>query len=97
MQGLINFANTLFDPLIKLGAAPIMLIVLTLIAFLVGVKFQRALEGGIRLAISITAIGAVMNILTSNFSAALQHFVQNTGIELSITDVGWAPLATITW
>ncbi|MGO3018453.1 MAG: PTS transporter subunit IIC [Anaerococcus sp.] len=97
MQGLINFANSLFDPLIKLGAAPIMLIVLTLIAFLVGVKFQRALEGGIRLAISITAIGAVMNILTSNFSAALQQFVQNTGIELSITDVGWAPLATITW
>lgn len=97
MQGLIKFANTIFDPLIELGAAPIMLIVLTLIAVFVGVKFQRALEGGIRLAISITAIGAVMNILTTNFSAALQQFVQNTGIELSITDVGWAPLATITW
>ena len=38
-----------------------------------------------------------MNILTSSFSEALQAFVGRTGIELSITDVGWAPLATITW
>ena len=74
-----------------------MLLVLTIISVIVGVKFSKALEGGIRLAISITAIGAVMNILTSSFSEALQAFVGRTGIELSITDVGWAPLATITW
>lgn len=97
MQTIINFANTIFKPLIDLGAAPLMLIVLTIISLIVGVKFSKALEGGIRLAISLTAIGAVMNILTSSFSAALQQFVQNTGIELSVTDVGWAPLATITW
>lgn len=97
MQGIINFANKIFDPLINLGAAPMMLIVLTIFALAVGVKFKKALEGGIRLAISITAIGAIMNILTSSFSQALQDFVRNTGIELSITDVGWAPLATITW
>ena len=24
-------------------------------------------------------------------------FVERTGISLNITDVGWAPLATITW
>ncbi|MDU2584257.1 MAG: PTS transporter subunit IIC, partial [Anaerococcus prevotii] len=75
----------------------LMLLVLTIISVIVGVKFSKALEGGIRLAISITAIGAVMNILTSSFSEALQAFVGRTGIELSITDVGWAPLATITW
>ncbi|MDO4663132.1 MAG: PTS transporter subunit IIC [Tissierellia bacterium] len=97
MQTIINIANTVFKPLIDMGAAPIMLVVLTIIAWIVGVKFTRALEGGIRLAISITAISAVMNILTSSFSAALQQFVTNTGIELNITDVGWAPLATITW
>ena len=97
MKVLIDFANGIFKPIIGLGAAPIMLIVLTLIAWAVGVKFTKALEGGVRLAVSITAIGAVMGILTNSFSAALQAFVKNTGIELSITDVGWAPLATITW
>ena len=27
----------------------------------------------------------------------MASFVERTGISLNITDVGWAPLATITW
>lgn len=98
MSGIIEFANTYLGKFMDIIIPSVlMLLVLTIISVIVGVKFSKALEGGIRLAISITAIGAVMNILTSSFSEALQSFVARTGIELSITDVGWAPLATITW
>lgn len=98
MQAIIDFANKLFgDFMDYMIPSALMLIVLTVVALIVGVKFSKALEGGIKLAIAITAIGAVMDILTGNFSSALQLFVERTGIELSITDVGWAPLATITW
>ncbi len=98
MSGIIEFANTYLGKFMDIIISSVlMLLVLTIISVIVGVKFSKALEGGIRLAISITAIGAVMNILTSSFSEALQAFVGRTGIELSITDVGWAPLATITW
>lgn len=98
MGGIIEFANTYLGKFMDVMIPSVlMLIVLTIISLVVGVKFSKALEGGIRLAISITAIGAVMNILTTSFSSALQAFVERTGIELSITDVGWAPLATITW
>ncbi|WP_412989804.1 PTS galactitol transporter subunit IIC [Pediococcus siamensis] len=97
MQTIIHFANVVFKPIIDLGAAPVMLIVLTLIAWALGVKFFRALEGGIRLAIALTGISAIINILTTTYQPALAAFVKSTGIQLSITDVGWAPLATITW
>lgn len=98
MSGIIEFANTYLGKFMDVMIPSVlMLIVLTIISVAVGVKFSRALEGGIKLAISITAIGAVMNILTTSFPQALQAFVERTGIELSITDVGWAPLATITW
>ncbi|CQR45938.1 Galactitol permease IIC component [Paraliobacillus sp. PM-2] len=97
MQTIIEFANTIFSPLISLGAAPMMFILITLFALLMKVKFSRAIEGGLKLAIALTGIGAVINILTGNFAPALKDFVKSTGIELSITDVGWAPLATITW
>ena len=97
MNGIIQFANTVFKPLIDMGAAPIMLIVLTLIAVLFRVKFFRALEGGLKLAIAITAIGNVMGMLTTAFQAPMQQFVKNTGIHMDIQDMGWAPLATITW
>ncbi|WP_294965632.1 PTS transporter subunit IIC [uncultured Gilliamella sp.] len=94
---IIDLAKTIFTPLIDLGAPPMMLIILTIVSLLVGVKFTKALEGGIKLAIALTGIGAIIGILTTGFSEALTQFVQSTGIELTITDVGWAPLSTITW
>ena len=48
-------------------------------------------------AIALTGIGAIIGMLNTAFSASLAKFVENTGIQLNITDVGWAPLATITW
>lgn len=98
MNAIINFANTYLGKFMDvITPAVLMMLVLTVISVAVGVKFSKALEGGIRLAISITAVGAIMNILTTAFADALQAFVLRTGIELSITDVGWAPLANITW
>lgn len=97
MNTIIDIANTLFNPLINLGAAPLMTIVLTLIALFFKVKPARALEGGLKLGIALTGIGAIIGILTTAFSEAMTAFVERTGISLNITDVGWAPLATITW
>lgn len=97
MDAVIGFANAVFQPLIDLGAAPMMTIVLTIIALLFKVKFSKALEGGLKLGIAITGIGAIINILTTAFSDAMKTFVESTGLQLTVTDVGWAPLATITW
>ncbi|MGT2933915.1 PTS galactitol transporter subunit IIC [Streptococcus catagoni] len=97
MHDFLHVVNTVFAPIIKLGSGPVMLIVMTGLAMLFGVKFTKALEGGIKLAIALTGIGAIIGILTTSFSESLQAFVKNTGISLSIIDVGWAPLATITW
>lgn len=97
MSEIVNLANDIFQPLIKLGAPAMMFIVLTLLAIAMRVKVSKAIEGGLKLAIALTAIGQIINLLTSNFSVALQAFVKSTGIHLSITDLGWAPVATITW
>jgi len=88
MDAIIKFANAIFQPIIDLGAAPMMFILLTLLAVLMRVKVSKALEGGLKLAIALTGIGAVIDILTGNFAPALEDFVKSTGIELNITDVG---------
>lgn len=97
IESIINFANSIFEPIISLGAAPMMFILLSLLAIFMKVKPSKAIEGGLKLGIALTGIGAVIDMLTENFSPALQGFVESTGIELPIVDVGWAPLATITW
>ncbi|MGA8944009.1 MAG: PTS transporter subunit IIC [Thermoactinomyces sp.] len=97
MDAIIRFANLVFEPIINLGAAPMMFIILSLLAILMRVPAGKAIEGGLKLAIALTGMGLIIEVLTGNFAPALQDFVKSTGIELSVTDVGWAPLATITW
>lgn len=58
MNVIIDFANTIFKPIIGLGAAPLMTIILTVIALFFKVKFTKALEGGIKLGIALTGISA---------------------------------------
>lgn len=70
MNVIIDFANTIFQPIIDLGAAPLMTIILTVIALFFKVKFTRALEGGIKLGIALTGISAIINILSTAFSGA---------------------------
>lgn len=75
MNVIIDFANTIFQPIIDLGAAPLMTIILTVIALFFKVKFTRALEGGIKLGIALTGISAIINILSTAFSGAMADFV----------------------
>lgn len=97
MNSLIDLANTIFKPLIDLGAAPLMTVILAIITFIFTKKLSKSLEGGLKLGIALTGIGAIIGILTTAFSQAMTDIVERTGLSLSITDVGWAPLATITW
>lgn len=89
--------NSYFTAFISLGAPAMMFIIITLLSLLFRVKVSRALEGGILMAVALTGMGAVITLLTGAFAPALNKFVESTGVSLSITDLGWAPLAVITW
>lgn len=92
-----NYLSSYFDAFIGLGAPAMMFFIITILSLLVGVKFSRALEGGLLMAIALTGMGAVISLLTAGFAPALQDFVKSTGISLPTADLGWAPLAVIAW
>lgn len=94
---MLELLNNLFNNFIDLGGAAMMFIILTLLAIAFRVKISKAFEGGLRMAIALTGMSCVISLLTEAFGPALNTFVESTGIELSITDLGWAPLAVITW
>lgn len=86
-----------FNFFINLGGAAMMFIIITLLSLLFKVSISKSIEGGLRMAIALTGMSAVISLLTSSFGTALNAFVESTGVDLSITDLGWAPLAVITW
>ncbi len=94
---MMNWLNDGFNFIINLGAPAMMFIIITLLSLFVGVSISKSLEGGLRMAIALTGMSTIISVLTSAFGPALESFVASTGVELSITDLGWAPLAVITW
>lgn len=97
MEAFVNLINSIFQPIINLGAAPMMIVFITIIGLIFRVKFSKALESGIRLAVAIVGMGALIGYITGLMQPALDAMVANTGITLSVQDVGWAPVAGATW
>lgn len=94
---LLETLNNGFNFFISLGGAAMMFVIITLLSLIFRVPISKSIEGGLRMAIALTGMGAVISLLTGAFGPALDAFVKSTGVNLSITDLGWAPLAVITW
>lgn len=89
MQAILDF----------LLANPIITMICTLLAatLIVGAKIPDAIAGALKLAIAITGIVATVGLMSTVYQPALRALATHTGINLPVADVGWAPIATITW
>lgn len=95
-----NIAHTLYTVVqYVLGFGPTVLLPLVLffLALFFKVKPAKALRSSLIVGIGFVGIYAIFDILTSNVGPAAQAMVERTGISLPVVDLGWPPLAAITW
>lgn len=95
-----NIAHTLYTVVqYALGFGPTVLLPLVLffLALFFKVKPAKALRSSLIVGIGFVGIYAIFDILTSNVGPAAQAMVERTGISLPVVDLGWPPLAAITW
>lgn len=76
-------------------------VMLPIVVFIAGICFSvkpaKALRSALTMGIGFVGIYAIFGILTSSLGPATSALVQQTGINLPIMDLGWAPLSAITW
>lgn len=95
-----DIAHTLYSVVqYVLGFGPTVLLPLVLffLALFFKVKPAKALRSSLIVGIGFVGIYAIFDILTSNVGPAAQAMVERTGISLPVVDLGWPPLAAITW
>ncbi|NIY47529.1 PTS galactitol transporter subunit IIC [Cedecea colo] len=95
-----DIAHTLYTVVqYVLGFGPTVLVPLVLffLALFFKVKPAKALRSSLIVGIGFVGIYAIFDILTSNVGPAAQAMVERTGISLPVVDLGWPPLAAITW
>ncbi|WKF85215.1 PTS transporter subunit IIC [Lacticaseibacillus pantheris] len=89
MDTIINFTRA--NPIV------VMALCLWLATWVSGSALSKAVAGALQLAIAITGIVTTVGILSTVYRPALAAMARQTGVNLPVVDVGWAPIATITW
>jgi PTS system galactitol-specific IIC component len=72
-------------------------IIIWVIALVVRVPFKRALISTLELSVGFAGVFIAFNFFVSNISPAVQQLSQARGLNFPVLDVGWLPLAAITW
>ncbi|EIZ9738093.1 PTS galactitol transporter subunit IIC [Salmonella enterica subsp. enterica serovar Cerro] len=95
-----DIAHTLYivvQYVLGFGPTVLLPLVLFFLALFFKVKPAKALRSSLIVGIGFVGIYAIFDILTSNVGPAAQAMVERTGISLPVVDLGWPPLAAITW
>lgn len=97
MNDLAHTLYTVVQYILGFGPTVLLPLVLFFLALFFKVKPAKALRSSLVVGIGFVGIYAVFDILTSNVGPAAQAMVERTGISLPVVDLGWPPLAAITW
>ena len=90
------FGNIL-NYILGLGAAIFLPIIMIIIGLIIKMKFKRALISGLTLGVAFTGMNVVLGFMFDTISPVASAFVEKTGIQLNIIDVGWSPMSAIAW
>jgi galactitol PTS system EIIC component len=90
MQSLSNVFNTF-------GSAIFVPFIIMIIALFLKVKPKKAVMSGINAGIGLTGFGWLINSYTPIIVPAVNNFVQSTGIDLPVVDIGWQATSVIAY
>lgn len=97
MNDIAHTLYTVVQYVLGFGPTVLLPLVLFFLALFFKVKPAKALRSSLIVGIGFVGIYAIFDILTSNVGPAAQAMVERTGISLPVVDLGWLPLAAITW
>ncbi|EKI6930513.1 PTS galactitol transporter subunit IIC [Salmonella enterica] len=97
MNDIAHTLYTVVQYVLGFGPTVLLPLVLFFLALFFEVKPAKALRSSLIVGIGFVGIYAIFDILTSNVGPAAQAMVERTGISLPVVDLGWPPLAAITW
>lgn len=97
MNDIAHTLYTVVQYVLGFGPTVLLPLVLFFLALFFKVKLAKALRSSLIVGIGFVGIYAIFDILTSNVGPAAQAMVERTGISLPVVDLGWPPLAAITW
>jgi PTS system galactitol-specific IIC component len=82
---------------LSLGAAVMLPVIIFLMGVLMRAPVKKAFKSAILIGVGFTGINLVIGLLTGELGPAATAMLKRLGLNLSIIDIGWPAMASITW
>lgn len=93
----MQILETVVNFFLSLGAAVFVPIIMIIAGLIVRMKLKDAISSGVTLGVAFSGMSMLISYMTSAISPAAEAMLQNSGINLPITDGGWTTMSTISW
>lgn len=93
----MEILSNVFQSLLDLGAAVFLPIVLLIIGKIVGLKLGKAFSAALTMGVAFIGINLIISFMGDTVGVEAQAFVENSGINLTALDMGWAPALGLAW
>ena len=90
MKEVINY-------ILDLGPAVFLPLIMIIVGLIVRMKFSTAFSSALTLGVAFLGMSVVIDFMFDAIGPASEAFVNNTGLQLNILDLGWPPNAAIAW
>ncbi len=97
ISSVIQTLGDAFETFFSFKAYVILPVFMLILACIARMKFRDALTAAIRIAAGFAGIFVVFNFFVSQIGPVIDSIIARRGLEYPVMDIGWPPLAAITW
>jgi PTS system galactitol-specific IIC component len=83
--------------ILGLGSSVMLAIIIFILCLCFRVKLSTTIRSSLMIGVAFWGINLVIGGMMGVFSPLTQAFIERTGINLSVTDIGWSSASSITW
>lgn len=83
--------------ILSLGATVMLPIIIFILGAAMGAPLNKAFKSGIVIGVGFVGIGLVINLLVGQLGPAALAMLDRLGLNLTVIDIGWPAMASITW
>ncbi len=94
---MMDIFNTIVKSITALPAAVMLPIAIFILSLIAGMKLGKAFRASVLIGVGLIGLNAMINVFGSTVGPVVASFVQNTGINLDVSDLGVFTLLTATW
>jgi PTS system galactitol-specific IIC component len=93
----MEFVTHIIETMLSFKSYVMLPILMLILSFIIGIKARKAFTASITLGIGFIGIFIVFDHFVSKIGPVLKVIIERTGISQDVLDVGWPPLAGISW